>query len=47
MVTGQMDVNSAYLNADIDCDIYMEQPKGYAEDPNKVCKLKKAIYGLK
>ena len=47
MIVGQMDVNAAYLNADIDCDVYMQQPDGYVEDPSKVCKLKKAIYGLK
>ena len=25
----QMDVKTAYLNAPIDCEIYMEQPEGY------------------
>ena len=25
----QMDVSSAYLNADIDVDLYIEQPKGF------------------
>ena len=29
MITHQMDVKTAYLNAIIDCDIYMEQPKGF------------------
>ena len=24
-----MDVSSAYLNADIDVDLYIEQPKGF------------------
>ena len=45
----QMDVNSAYLNGDIDADIYMKQPEGYIDPnhPNKVCKLRKGLYGLK
>ena len=45
----QMDVNSAYLNGDIDAEIYMRQPEGYIDPkhPNKVCKLKKGLYGLK
>ena len=45
----QMDVKSAYLNGDIDHDIYMKQPEGYIdpENPTKVCKLNKGLYGLK
>ena len=47
----QMDVKTAYLNAPIDHDIYIHQPKGY-EVKNKdgkvlYCKLKKSLYGLK
>ena len=49
MEVHQMDVNSAYLNGDIDADIYMVQPEGYVDPnhPNKVCKLLKSLYGLK
>ena len=51
MVVHQMDVKAAYLNAPIDCDIYVEQPKGYekvGKDGEKlVCKLNKSLYGLK
>ena len=43
----QMDVKVAFLNGDLDCDIYMEQPEGYVKGKDKVCKLNKAIYGLK
>lgn len=45
----QMDVTTAFLNGDLDKDIYMKQPKGYIDlhHPNFVCKLRKSIYGLK
>lgn len=43
----QWDVKSAFPNADIDTDLYVEQPTGYIKDPNLVCKLNKALYGLK
>ncbi len=42
----QFDVPTAFLNADVDEDIYMELPEGY-EQPGMVCKLQKALYGLK
>ena len=41
------DVNNAYLNANIDFDVYVKQPQGYSNDPTLVCKLNKALYGLK
>ena len=43
----QMDVKTAFLNGDIDTDIYIEQPQGYQQNSNQVCKLKKGLYGLK
>ena len=42
----QFDVPTAFLNADVDEDIYMELPEGY-EQPGMVCKLHKSLYGLK
>lgn len=42
----QMDVKTAFLNGDLNEDIYMEQPEGFTIG-SKVCKLNKALYGLK
>lgn len=43
-----IDVNTAFLNGDLNERIYMEQPTGFAiEGQNKVCLLKKSLYGLK
>jgi len=44
-----MDVKSAFLNGMLNEEIYMKQPQGFiaAGQENKVCRLKKAIYGLK
>jgi len=44
----QLDVSSAYLQADIAEELYMERPCGYdVGDDSKVLWLKKSIYGLK
>ena len=44
-----MDVKSVFLNDDLDEEIYMQQPVGFItpEQENKVCKLRKSIYGQK
>jgi hypothetical protein len=44
-----MDVNSTFLNGDLEEEMYMEKPKGFSltDNPNYVCKLKKVLYGLK
>ena len=44
-----MDVKTTSLNGNIDADVYMEQPESFIDtnDPDKVCKLRKSIYGLK
>ena len=44
-----MDIKTAFLNGDLDEDVYMEQPTGFAKvgKEDLVCKLNKSIYGLK
>lgn len=45
----QMDVKTAFLNGDLDTEIYMRQPPGYVDKshPDYVCKVKRSLYGLK
>ncbi|GKC58767.1 retrotransposon protein, putative, ty1-copia subclass, partial [Tanacetum coccineum] len=45
----QMDVKTAFLNRKLTEDVFMAQPEGFenAKYPKRVCKLQKAIYGLK
>lgn len=44
----QFDVKTAFLNGDLDEEIFMEVPKGLdIEEKNVVCRLKKSLYGLK
>lgn len=51
LILNQMDVKTTYLHAPIDCEINMDQPKGFQIKPKNgvqlVCKLNKSIYGLK
>nr|GEX33260.1 retrotransposon protein, putative, Ty1-copia subclass [Tanacetum cinerariifolium] len=45
----QMDVKTPFLNGYLNEEVYMEQPEGFVNPkyPNRVCKLKRSIYGLK
>ncbi|UYV78672.1 hypothetical protein LAZ67_16002340 [Cordylochernes scorpioides] len=48
MKVNHLDVKTAFLHGDLDKELYMELPEGlHTKQTNKVCKLKKAIYGLK
>ena len=44
-----MDVKTAFLNGELDEEIYMDQPIGFVTkgQEHKVCKLKRSIYDLK
>ncbi|GJV33866.1 retrotransposon protein, putative, ty1-copia subclass [Tanacetum coccineum] len=45
----QMDVKTAFLNGDLEEEIYMNQPEGFIapRQEGKVCRLVKSLYGLK
>lgn len=42
-----MDAVTAFLQGSLSEEIYMEQPDGFNDGSGRVCRLKKAIYGLK
>ena len=44
-----MDVKTAFLNRELEEEIYMDQPEGcmVLGEEQKVCKLVKSLYGLK
>ena len=46
-----MDIKTAYLNADIEEEIFMQQPEGFEKFDKRgnplFCKLRKSLYGLK
>ncbi|GKV36761.1 hypothetical protein SLEP1_g44855 [Rubroshorea leprosula] len=43
----QMDVKSAFLNGDLEDKVYMKPPPRLNHPPNKACRLRRALYGLK
>ena len=43
----QMDVKNAFLNVDLNEEVYMQPPSGLSVESNKVCHLRHALYGLK
>ena len=45
----QMDVKKAFLNGVIEEEVYIEQPQGFEVEDivTHICKLKKALYGMK
>src|SRR5436190_9749061 len=49
LLVHQMDVKTAFLNGELEEEIYIEQPDGFVLNGHegKVCKLLKSLYGLK
>ena len=43
----QMDIETAFLNGTIKSEVFVKQPMGYDDKSRKVCKLSKALYGLR
>ena len=46
----QMDVKTAFLNGDVNTELYIYQPQGYELYDNGkdlVCRLRKGLYGIK
>jgi len=47
----QVDISTAYVNAEVEEEIFMKQPQGFEikdkDGRELVCKLKKSLYGLK
>jgi Reverse transcriptase (RNA-dependent DNA polymerase) len=45
----KMDIKIAFLNGDLEDEVYMTQPESFV-DPNnveKICNLERSIYGFK
>ena len=43
----EMDVEIAFLDGGVGSEVYVNQPKGCADGTNRLCKLSKALCGLK
>lgn len=48
-VVRQLDVNNVFLIGELEEDVFMVQPEDFVDavKPHQVCKVRKALYGLK
>lgn len=42
-----MDINNIFLHGYLNEEVYMKPPEGYEMPKDKVCRLKRSLYGLK
>jgi hypothetical protein len=47
VIITHLDVTTAFLNADLEEDVWVSDPQGMVATPGKAFKLHKALYGLK
>lgn len=47
MFIRQFDVKTAFLYGPLDEEVYMQQPEGFEDGTNRVCRLRRSLYGLK
>lgn len=43
----QFDIKTAFLYGDVQEELYMKQPKGFEDGSDRVCRLRRSLYGLK
>jgi len=43
----QMDMETAFLNGRVKSEVFVRQPSGFNDNSGRVCKLEKALYGLR
>ncbi|BES89629.1 Reverse transcriptase (RNA-dependent DNA polymerase) [Nesidiocoris tenuis] len=47
MSLAQFDVSTAFLYGQVGEELYINQPEGFSDGSNKVCRLHRSLYGLK